>query len=111
MLHAGQGVLGKVRFADGQMPTYPRTYIVISVTVTEVGLLIVSSVAGKEHKLLFPTNLHIMNYDPPFLKDSFVKLDSLTYVCISDASQMQILHNGDLLNQTELSNIISSIIY
>lgn len=27
----GQGILGKVRFVDGEMPQYDRTYLVVNV--------------------------------------------------------------------------------
>ena len=28
----GQGILGKIRFVDGELPEYNRTYLIINVT-------------------------------------------------------------------------------
>ena len=109
MLQKGQGILGKTRFVDGSYPKYPRTYLVVSVASDKIGILNVSSTAGKEHKLLFPSNRSISNYDPPFKKDSFVKLDSLTYITPAEASKFAVLHKGDCLDSTELQEIIDSI--
>lgn len=109
MWQVGQGVLGKVRFKDGDFPEYPRTYLVVSVSSTQIGILNISSTAGKEHKLLFPSNKSIKNFEPPFKKDCFVKLDSLTYVPVSEANGFRLLHGGDLLDSTELQSIISAV--
>lgn len=106
MVCVGQGICGKVRFVDGQFPQYDRTYLVVSATPEKIGILNISSTAGKEHKLLFPKNKHIKNYNPPFLKDSFVKLDSLVYVNVADMGNFRILHHGDCLDQNELNEII-----
>jgi len=109
MVRIGQGIYGKARFVDGTYPQYDRTYLIVSVTSDHVGILNVSSIAGKEHKLLFPTNRKIINYNPPFLKDSFVKLDSLVYVATADIGQFRILHGGDCLQKQELDVIIQLI--
>lgn len=73
---AGQGILGRIPFANGNMPEYDRP--VISVNADYIEVLIISSIKGKERKLLFPSNERLKIYDPPFDKPSFVKLDSLT---------------------------------
>jgi hypothetical protein len=109
MLRIGQGVLGIICFKDGVMPTYPRTFLIVYISTTQVGVLNVSSVAGKEHKLLFPENRPINNYKPPFMKDSFVKMDSLVYITPIEAAQLRILHNGDCLEPNELNEIINGI--
>ena len=44
----GHGVLGKIRFVDGTMPEYDRTYLVVTVTNAYIEVLNVSSVRGKE---------------------------------------------------------------
>ena len=106
----GQGVLGIVPFKDGTVPAYRRTYLVVGVTGAEVELLNVSSSDGKEHKLLYQSNRVIVNYRPPFLKRSFVKLDSLVSIPLSTAKSLKILHNGDCLDGNELQLIIDSII-
>lgn len=74
----GQGILGKIRFVDGELPEYNRTYLIINVTSEYIEVLNVSSIRGKERKLAFPTNERLRSFKPPFLKPSFVKLDSLT---------------------------------
>lgn len=109
MVCVGQGICGKARFPDGQFPQYDRTYLVVSATPERIGILNVSSTAGKEHKLLFPTNKQLINYNPPFLKDSFVKLDSLVYVATTDINRFRILHGGDCLQEDELNSIIQLI--
>ena len=76
----GQGVLGKIRFADGQFPAYDRTYLVITVNEDYIEVLNVSSIRGKERKLAFPTNERLLSFSPPFKLPSFVKLESLTRV-------------------------------
>lgn len=110
MVCVGQGLLGKVKFTDGQMPSYPRTYLVISISSTQIGLLNVSSTAGKEHKLLYSTNRRLVHYNPPFLKDSFVKLDSLVYVAASEIDNFKILHNGECLASGELNEIVRLVL-
>lgn len=106
----GQGVLGKVLFNDGTMPAYDRTYLVVGVTNVYIELLNVSSTVGKEHKLLFPSNKLIKNYNPPFIKSSFVKLDSLSRITLLEAANLKVLHGGDCLDNNELKDIIDSII-
>ena len=76
----GHGILGRIRFRDGEIPAYDRTYLVVSVTPSYIEVLNVSSVKGKERKLAFTTNERLRNFNPPFLMPSFVKLDSLTRV-------------------------------
>lgn len=109
MYSEGQGILGKLKFKDGTMPLYDRTYLIISVSKDNIGVLNVSSTIGKESKLLYPTNKRLTKYNPPFLKDSFVKLDSLMYVDIKDIKKCRILHKGDCLDNTELMEIINTI--
>lgn len=112
MFQAGQGILGTIPFRDGNRPSSPRTYLIVEVTSTHISVLNVSSVAGKEHKLLFPTNRQIIKYNPPFLKDSFVKLDSLVTISVSDCATYRIhtLHGGACLDANELSSIIADIV-
>lgn len=109
MFQVGQGVYGKIRFKDGTMPPYPRTYLVVSVTTADISVINVSSTAGKEHKLLFPSNLPLSKFEPPFKKESFVKLDSLVLVPFESTGTLRVLHNGDTLDATELSNILARI--
>ena len=101
----GQGILGKIRFVDGELPEYNRTYLIINVTSEYIEVLNVSSIRGKERKLAFSTNERLRSFKPQFLKPSIVKLDSLTQVKRADWSELQVLHNGVTLDQGELDRI------
>ena len=101
----GQGVLGRIKFVDGQIPSYDRTYLIIYVDKDYIEVLNVSSIRGKERKLAFPTNKRLNNYNPPFLIPSFVKLDSLTKVRKNEWNKLQILCNGNTIDINELSRI------
>ena len=102
----GQGILGRIRFADGQMPMYDRTYLVVSVGIDYIEVLNVSTIRGKERKLFFPSNEQLKVYRPPFLYPSFVKLDSLTKVSVKDCAELKILYGGQPIDDTELKRII-----
>ena len=101
----GHGVLGRIRFVDGTIPSYDRTYLVVFVSNDYIELLNVSSIKGKERKLAFPTNERLRNYNPPFILPSFVKLDSLTRVSKSEWGNLQILNGGRTLDSNELNRI------
>ncbi len=103
---AGQGVLGRIQFKDGQMPEYDRTYLVILTGADYIELLNVSTIKGKERKLFFPFNERLKTYRPPFLYPSFVKLDFLIHVPLADCSGLKILHSGQTLSPAELTRII-----
>ena len=111
MLKIGQGLFGKIPFRDGGLPEYDRPYLVVTIDNEEIGLLNVSSVAGKEHKLLYPSNKRIIKYKPPFKVESFVKLDSLTRIPVQQATQLRVLHNGDQLDDSELQLLVNAIMY
>ena len=66
-------------------------------------------IKGKERKLLFPSNEPLKKYKPPFMVPSFVKLDSLVRVQLSDCANLQILHRGQKLDAGELRRIIARI--
>lgn len=101
----GHGVLGKIRFIDGEAPVYDRTYLVVTVSVEYIEVLNVSSIKGKERKLAFPTNERLKNYNPPFIKPSFVKLDSLTRVPKTEWGNLVILNQGRTMDNRELDRI------
>lgn len=105
MFIVGQGLYGRIRFRDGCMPEYDRTYLLVDIKQDAVGLINVSSIAGKERKLLFPSNRPLVNENPPFLKKCFVKMDSLVYISIAQANGLVTLHRGDTLNNVELTSI------
>ena len=101
----GQGVLGKIRFVDGEFPAYDRTYLVVTAEQDYIEVLNVSSIRGKERKLAFPTNERLRSYNPPFVLPSFVKLDSLTRVDRTDWGELKVLYSGKTLNEVELARI------
>ena len=105
----GHGILGRIRFVDGTMPSYDRTYLVVAVANDYIEVLNVSSIRGKERKLAFPTNERLRNYNPPFVMPSFVKLDSLSRVSKSEWGNLQILNNGRTLDSNELNRIKSML--
>ena len=101
----GQGILGKVRFVDGEMPQYDRTYLVVNVDTDYIEEVNVSSIRGKERKLAISTNERLRVYNPPFVKPSFVKLDSLTKIDRTDWGNIHLLSNGRTLDAGELTRI------
>lgn len=101
----GQGILGRVRFVDGEMPEYDRTYLVVNVDTDYIEVVNVSSIRGKERKLAFSTNERLRVYNPPFVKPSFVKLDSLTKIDRTDWGNIHLLSNGRTLDADELKRI------
>ena len=104
---AGQGILGRLPFANGSMPEYDRPYLVVSANDEYIEVLIISSIKGKERKLLFPSNERLKVYDPPFDKPSFVKLDSLMRVAKAGWTELKILRSGEPLNKTEFLRILN----
>ena len=101
----GQGVLGRIRFVDGEVPAYDRTYLVVTAEPDYIEVLNVSSIRGKERKLAFPTNERLRTYNPPFVIPSFVKLDSLTRIESADWGNLQVLNSGRTLDGNELARI------
>ena len=110
MYQVGQGILGKIMFRDGIMPQYNRTYLIVGVDNNNISVLNVSSIQGKENKVMYRTNHVLNNYNPPFRKPSFVKLDSLTVVSESYVnSNCRLLSNGQPLLYSELNTIIHMV--
>ena len=101
----GQGILGSIQFSDGNYPEYDRPYLIVHVEKDFVEVLNVSSTKGKEHKLAFVTNERLLSYNPPFLKPSFVKMDSLTRVDSKELSNFKLLNSGRTLKKEELDRI------
>ena len=101
----GQGILGKIRFVDGEFPAYDRTYLVVTAEADYIEVLNVSSIKGKERKLAFPANERLRSYNPPFVIPSFVKLDSLIKVKSYEWGNLQVLNAGRTLDRTELERI------
>lgn len=111
MVTVGQAYFGKISFKDGEIPLYSRPYLVVEVLATGAHVLNVSSTVGKEQKLLYSTNYNLTNFRPPFLKPTFVKLDSKTFVPNADFLTLALLDNGNCLNQKDLNLILSKLNY
>ena len=69
-------------------------------------LLNISSVAGKERKVLFDSNYLIKQYNPPFLKPSFAKLDAIYKVEVCSLLSKFILCEGNRLNNDEMAKLL-----
>ncbi|MBS5816150.1 MAG: hypothetical protein KIC96_15865 [Enterococcus casseliflavus] len=108
MVAVGQGVLGKITFLNGSEPKGNRPYLVVETTSEGCYVLDVSSSKGKERKLLMDSNHSLEQYDPPFILDSFVKLDSKKFVSNLEISKLRVLKGGSILNQKDLKTILDA---
>ena len=109
MFAISQAILGRVSYINGENPDKDRVYLVVDVFSDGIEILDVSSVKGKEHKLFFTSNKEIKNYNPPFLKQSFVKLDTLRKIPIAQAGSLRLLAKGKVLDGNEMSIIQDSL--
>ena len=109
LISPGQVILTRmIPYPDGSMVQYlARPYLVIGVTSTHIETLIISSSAGKAHKLLYKSNFHLQHSIPPLQKDSFVKLDSYQKIEIAKLTDLRLASNGLKIDAGELSNILS----
>lgn len=106
----GQGIWGRIRFVDGAEPRYDRPYLIVKIDGQRIGVLNVSTVAGKAHKAADYSNYTLTQFHPPFTRASFVKLDSLTIVTEDFVNNnCRLLDNGNILNAEELNYILSQI--
>ncbi|QWU14455.1 hypothetical protein [Paenibacillus sophorae] len=105
-IQCGNGLWLKCFFANGNECGYPRPFLVISCNETTgtIQLLNVSSVLGKERKLLMDSNLQIMRHNPPFPDASFVKLDEV-YGLDYFPKLINSIKNQNLLLEDELNKI------
>lgn len=109
-IEPGQGLFLKIPFfGDGEVATKARTFLVISTTENTVAMINVSSVAGKEAKILWPSNERIINHRPPFPVPSFVKLDVVYEIEYFNNIQKAVMHNSEILNNEELKRIITKL--
>ncbi len=107
MVYPGQGLLLKGFFANGTECSYERPFLVIENNGSILKALNVSSVKGKSHKLLYPSNKNLNPFKPPFLEPSFVKLDELYEMELFPNLQKAIVDKGNILDSTLFSKIIS----
>jgi hypothetical protein len=97
-------------FIDGGPCDSPRTFLVIGIdsATNVITALNVSSVEGKEEKLLYSTNHKIEKYNPPFKKSSFVKLDAVYEIEYFTEIEKAIFRSGVLCKE-EMSIILSKM--
>ena len=106
----GQALWGQVSFSNGQAPAYNRPYLIVTVLTDKIGIVDISTVQGKEKKLLYKTNYHISQYNPPLFKDSFAKLDSYRLIPLYTANRLKVMDGGKTLNQSDLTAIKNKIL-
>ncbi len=104
----GQCILARLNYIDGKGTPKKRPYLVVGVSGNKIKVLTVSSTEGKEHKLAFKSNYRLKNFNPPFVKDSFVKLDSLQELDL-DKIKYSIGNNGKVLNEYDLNEILNRL--
>jgi hypothetical protein len=104
----GVGIRIQSCFADGTVCPYKRPFLIIEFDSTngKIKMLNVSSVLGKERKLLFKSNRLIKKYKPPFVDPSFVKLDELYEVQYFSNLEKSIVHNAEVLDNVEMADIL-----
>ncbi|WP_310876288.1 hypothetical protein [Priestia megaterium] len=99
-------------FVDGGPCTYARTFLVIDTDANDntVTLLNVSSLNKKPYKLLYPSNKKIINYKPPFMMSSCVKLDGVYIIEYSSHLTSKLLAGGKTLSPPELRRIEAELL-
>ena len=110
MLSQGQCIVGCVPFKDGTASLYRRPYLVVYVDAgrQELHILNISSVAGKEHKLKFPTNIQLKHSMPPLTQASFVKIDSCQKISFQAAEKFKLMANGTLMHRDDLVAVMAA---
>lgn len=105
MAEVGHGVWIKLDFADGGKCTYERPFLVVNKTGDKLHLINVSSLKNKERKLGMNSNKRIVRFRPPFITESFVKLDSVYIVPDNEFIDSKILCNKRKIHPAELKGI------
>ena len=107
----GQCIAGRLAFKDGTPSDYLRPYLIIGVDIVckEITILNISSIAGKEHKLSFPTNVPLLNSIPPLARPSFVKIDSLQTISFDCANSFDLLSGGTLISSDDLIAVLDAL--
>ncbi len=92
-------------FANGTPCNYKRPFLVIDKNENTLDLLNVSSVRGKERKLLFPSNEKINDFNPPLDQPSFIKMDELYTIEFFTDLYKSIYKRRPPINPPELSRL------
>lgn len=101
----GNGLLLRLPFPDNNKLSGKRTFLSIGEEDGYIHLLNVSSIIGKESKLLKASNEKIIKFNPPFDLPSMVKLDALYRVEVCNDLNRCILCNGHPLDADEFDRI------
>ena len=111
MFKVGQCIAGILAFKDGSPSSYWRPYLIVGVDVErkEIKILNISSIAGKEHKLHFSSNVALPNSIPPLARLSFVKIDSLQVISFECANGFDLLSNGASISQGDLDAVLNAL--
>ena len=106
-IRCGNAIWLKCFFANGKECSSKRPFLVISIDETTglIKMLNISTVEGKERKLLMDSNEQIMKHFPPFPDPSFVKLDEL-YIIPYFPTLDRSLKLKAVLNEDEFLTII-----
>lgn len=107
-LYPGQGLLLKGQFANGSTCDYERPFLIIDVNSACVSALNVSSIRGKERKLIMKSNLRLSLYRPPFVAPSFVKLDEVYLFQNFPELDQFLTSKGNMLDGNELNKVVRS---
>lgn len=93
----------KIPFKNGSITPYPRFYVVVEVTDTIFKCLNMSSIRGKERKLLYPSNKEIFNCIPPMRKRTMIKLDEEYEIELNEHAESKVFNsfNAEITSQIE----------
>lgn len=105
MAFSGHGLLLRLPFADNGVLSNNRTFLLIGEEDKYILLLNVSSIKGKEHKLLLSSNEEIKKYNPPFKMKSMIKFDALYKVEKCSELNSCILCDGKTLDPEEFERL------
>ncbi|WP_101844202.1 hypothetical protein [Halobacillus sp. Marseille-P3879] len=105
---AGHALVLSLPFANGTPCNYKRPFLVIeNYNNSSLDLLNVSSIRGKERKLLFPSNERINNFNPPLDAPSFIKMDELYTIDYFEDLHKSIYKRRSPIDSSELSRLVN----
>lgn len=96
----------KLPFANGSQYPTKRPFLVIENNDNKtLELLNISTIKGKERKLLFKSNTKIEKYSPPLDEPSFLKMDELYIIDYFDDLYQSIYKRRDPLDSDEFNRL------
>ena len=90
---------------DGNFISDKRRYMVITNHNEKLEMINISSLKGKERKLMFPGNIKLYNRKP-FLAPSFAKVDTIYKMEYFPELEEFISFRGQKLNEQDFNNIL-----